>query len=523
MNTKNQKKSGFTLVELMIVAPTVVLVIGIFVAAIIAMTGDVLSSRSSNVLTYNIQNAMDRIKQDVSSSSAFLASNNISITSPQGYNNDATIFHNASASGNMLILNTYATTTNPANSNFDYVYSNHPNACGDSQVDQNQPITLNIVYFVKNGTLWRRIVAPSNYATSSCSKPWQQPSCAPGITNVFCKTEDVRLVDGIDSSNGFNISYYSDSTSATADPTASNSSASDSDRAAALEKTNTISVTINATSHTSGRTVNQTGTIRAASPNTSTAHSCPDGYINVPGNAAFGTTDFCVMKYEAKNVSGVATSQAAGLPWVSISQADATTASAAACSNCHLITDNELLTIAHNVLNVASNWSGGAVGSGYLYSGHNDDSPDNALAASTDNDGYYGTGNSSPSNQRRTLTLSNGEVIWDLAGNVWERTSGTFTSTFPTPADSWIEWNNSSLVMNGLSSIFRPSYSEPAIAASWTSAQGIGQLYTSSGTDTRGLRHGGSWTSGASAGVFYMSLDYAPSYTNTLIGFRVAQ
>ena len=148
------------------------------------------------------------------------------------------------------------------------------------------------------------------------------------------------------------------------------------------------------------------------------------GYILVPGSTVLGTSDFWVMKYEAKNVGGVATSQVASTPWVMISQTDAMTTSSAACSGCHLISEAEWLTIAHNVLGVSSNWSGGTVGSGYIYGGHNDNSPTNALAADTnDANGYSGETNTG-GNQRRTLTLTNGEVIWDIAGNVYEWTSG---------------------------------------------------------------------------------------------------
>lgn len=110
---------------------------------------------------------------------------------------------------------------------------------------------------------------------------------------------------------------------------------------------------------------------------------CPTNYVTVPGNQQLGTSDFCLMKYEAKDVSGVATSQAAGTPWVSISQTSAITTAAAACAGCHLMTEAEWMTVAANVLGVPSNWSGGAVGSDYIYSGHNDSAPNNALTADT--------------------------------------------------------------------------------------------------------------------------------------------
>lgn len=256
---------------------------------------------------------------------------------------------------------------------------------------------------------------------------------------------------------------------------------------------------------------------------------CPSGFIVVPGSATFGTDDFCVMKYEAKNVSGVATSQASGSPWVSISQTNAISTATAACTGCHLITEAEWLTIAHNVLNVASNWSGGSVGSGYIYSGHNDNSPANSLVAdSNDNNGYSGTGQSATSSQRRTLTLSNSEVIWDTAGNVWEWTSGTTSGAGNQPGApsggtyAWREWNTSGLLVGSFANTF-PSYGTAA-AASWTSIQGIGQVYASATeSTTRAFVRGGDWTIGTNGGVFSLHFNDLPGSSNVYFGFRVAK
>jgi prepilin-type N-terminal cleavage/methylation domain-containing protein len=262
----------------------------------------------------------------------------------------------------------------------------------------------------------------------------------------------------------------------------------------------------------------------------SLALSCPAGFIPVPGSSTYNTSNFCVMKYEAKNVAGVATSQATGLPWVNISQTSAITTSTAACAGCHLITEAEWMTLAQNVLGVASNWSGGAVGSGYIYSGHNDNDPANSSAASSDDsNGYYDTGNSSPSNQRRTLALSNGEVIWDLAGNVWEWTSGvTNGTTAQQPGVSgagnkWHEWTavttQGSLAVNPF-----PSSTGISGSSSWTSSNGIGQLYSNADTTSFcGFVRGGPWGDYSDAGVLALVLYYAPSNTYAYIGFRVSR
>ncbi|HZJ34844.1 MAG TPA: prepilin-type N-terminal cleavage/methylation domain-containing protein [Candidatus Angelobacter sp.] len=256
--------------------------------------------------------------------------------------------------------------------------------------------------------------------------------------------------------------------------------------------------------------------------------TCPTGFIPVPGSATYGTSNFCVMKYEAKNVGGIATSQAAGTPWDIITQIEAITTSSAACTGCHLITEAEWMTIAQNVLGVASNWSGGSVGSGYIYSGHNDNVPPNSLAAdANDANGYSGTGQSAPSNQRRTLTLSNGEVIWDLAGNVYDSTSGTVTTGQPGVAGnayaSWIDWPNVTTPGTLAVNVF-PSGTGITGASSWTSANGIGQLL-SNPTDTvlRGFPRGGAWYDGVVAGVLTLRLNNASDSAGAGRGFRISR
>jgi len=260
---------GFTLIEMLVVAPIVLLVIGVFIAAIINITGEVLSARSANSLSYNIQDALSRIEQDIKLSGGFLSTNNITLTSPQGYNDDTTNFHNIDqTTGTMLILNSYTTANNPQSTAPDILYAaGQPNPCDNPLINKNQPVMMNVVYFVKNGTLWRRTIASSNYETVGCSKPWQQPSCAQNVTNAFCKTTDLQLVDGIDASAGFTISYYPDTTSTTADAMASDSNQTDTARQAALKLTNTATIGITATATIAGRTVTQSGSIRTTSPN----------------------------------------------------------------------------------------------------------------------------------------------------------------------------------------------------------------------------------------------------------------
>jgi prepilin-type N-terminal cleavage/methylation domain-containing protein len=288
---------------------------------------------------------------------------------------------------------------------------------------------------------------------------------------------------------------------------------------------------------------------------------CPYGFIVVPGSSTYSTSDFCVMKYEAKaddNSDGVGdtnqttgyntwpadthpisdtrklVSTAAGYSVTNISQDTAKNTAApsytANCpSGCHLITEAEWMTIAQNVLSVASNWSGGSVDSGYIYSGHNDSVPAKAIEAdSNDVNGYANTGNTS-GNQRRTLTLTNSEVIWDLAGNIWEWTQGTIAGNQQPglsgeSAYAWKEWNNGSLLMNGLPALSRPSSTGISGISGWDSSKGIGRLFSNYGeTGVRAFRRGGIWGNGSTAGVLALYLYDSSSDANYYVGLRVSR
>ncbi len=274
-STPNPK--GFTLVEMLIIAPIVILVIGIFVSAIVTMTGEVLSVRATNTLTYNVQNALDTIDADVKSSAGYLATNNITLSNGQGYDNGTSVFKNANATtGNMLILNSYATTANPISSAQSYVYlTGQPNACTSSLVSQNDKLMTNIVYFVKDDnadgiySLWRRVIMPSTY--TACSTAWQKPTCVTDYvpaTYPLCKANDTKLVDGV-STSGFSVNYFiaGADTAAGVNPTIKDSAQSDAIRQAAMLTTNTVEVTIDAAKTIAGRDITQSGKVKSVSAN----------------------------------------------------------------------------------------------------------------------------------------------------------------------------------------------------------------------------------------------------------------
>lgn len=167
------------------------------------------------------------------------------------------------------------------------------------------------------------------------------------------------------------------------------------------------------------------------------------------------------------------------------------------------------------------NWSSGTVGNGYLYSGHNDTGPANViLTSSNDLDGYINTGQTTPSNQRRTHSFTNGEVIWDYSGNLWEV---LYEAQNVGGNDEWTEYTN------GLTNPFSPT-AITGTAKTWTSANGVGMKVhegttnlteANIGVGTYWLVSGGAWDNGSGAGLFASNWDaHLLSNQSGSVGFR---
>jgi hypothetical protein len=302
---------------------------------------------------------------------------------------------------------------------------------------------------------------------------------------------------------------------------------------------------------------NVTNVNRSPSPS-----DCPVGYIPVPGNHLYGTVGskggFCVMKYEAKvdedgdgigdvnatcqnsnfgtwNNNGascsytlnnrVIVSSAVGYPLATISLLESITACESINSN--LITNDEWMTIARNIERVSSNWSSNIIGTGYIYSGHSDNLPPAALASNiNDNNGYYLTGQTT-GNQKRTLILNNGEIIWDFAGNVFENSedmNSFYLSTYYDNFADWTEIEYSDFYKFSFEDLGLKGYKGNFLLNSdYNSDAGVGR--------TRGVRHNnpyrdtalirsGYWNGTSGAGILSLDVGDNPTGRFSTVGFR---
>jgi formylglycine-generating enzyme required for sulfatase activity len=193
----------------------------------------------------------------------------------------------------------------------------------------------------------------------------------------------------------------------------------------------------------------------------------------------------------SKGADGKAEVTDTGIPWVRINFA----AAKAACKEIggELITELQWLAIAHDVANQDCNWTGGKVGEGDLFQGLRND---------TVNEGQPGTFISPDTTEQRWLTLSNGERICDLNGNIYQ----------------WVFDN----VQGDEKGIIARDFAEdsPSITTpqfpSEENGMGNYDVWDWSG---RALVRGGYWYSGSSAGVFCLNGDWPGSESGD-VGFR---
>jgi hypothetical protein len=269
--------------------------------------------------------------------------------------------------------------------------------------------------------------------------------------------------------------------------------------------------------------------------------TCPANYLPVESNSGVLVSQpFCVSKYEMKilgNDDGnqvysavfVADSRSSGTPWVNIMRAQSITECQSLGGGYDLISNAQWQAVAREIELKQSagnylNWSNSSTsGANALNRGHSDGTPGNSLAASLDNDPCFGTlqancadNSSTDFQQKRTHTLSSGDTIWDVAGNVFEWVKGDIAAGPP------YEGGNGFISQEPWTSdLNHPEMWGPfGNYTSKNSGQyggfGFGNLGSSGGAVFRG----GRFNDGTYSGVFNANLTAGASFSSPSLGFR---
>jgi len=206
---------------------------------------------------------------------------------------------------------------------------------------------------------------------------------------------------------------------------------------------------------------------------------CEEGYSWVPGSAKYGTLPgFCVMN-DLAPVNLLDPSLLVETAWTGLSQGEAAAACQTLGAGYHLIGENEWLTIAENILQVAANDTDALV-------------PGSQLSAST-----------------TSFTLTNDNIINNLSGSL-------------------AEWTNQNVPAAGLPACAKASAGEPCEYGQVSDFKGlniapayylsdqqnnIGKIYLGGEAGLRGFVRG-------VGGIYGLDLSHSPAERLENIGFR---
>ena len=205
----------------------------------------------------------------------------------------------------------------------------------------------------------------------------------------------------------------------------------------------------------------------------------------------------------------VPVSSPVGTPWRSINQPDAY----AACENAGyaMISNREWMTIARSAETNTANWTSGIIGTGKVVEGNTCGS----YAEADINDPYAGTGETAATvpECRRTLTLGDGQVIWDFPGNAQEWIDWTLGAPLDPPPNCATA-DLDAFACNG---VVDDDFN--AITGSYDRTYGV--VIIIGGTGGAARRGGQAGDHDLQyAGIYAMNVNRDPTFTNTSTGFR---
>jgi len=257
---ENRKSSGFSLVELLVISPLLILVVAVLIDFMISITGDALRSRERNTLVYSVQEALNQIDSDVRLSTDVVYSTG-TLTSPLGSNNSFAGTSAFTSSSNVLVLELRATDKSPLDPTREFrYYANSPNPCsGVVGAEYNESVLYKVVYFLDGTNLTKRTLVDFG-GRSVCSvgvdpntqRIYQHNSCKAQTNLSVCYTKDTILAQNI---TDIEFLYYT-----TRSSTSAVTPAPDMDF-------RSVRATITGQKDVAGSSIEQTSTIRSGRMN----------------------------------------------------------------------------------------------------------------------------------------------------------------------------------------------------------------------------------------------------------------
>lgn len=249
-HTSINKQRGFTLIEVAVIAPVMILVAISIVGILIILVSSTVQPNARSLIMQQEVRALDSIESDINNSYAYINSTTsygFLSDLPANFSDSAISDYSDPPNGTMVLgiqtFNQIIDSTDSSRTKVLPAFKDTASCSNTTNLSPNNIAPIVVVYYVKNNTLYRRtLVDTSN--PSTCGTKLARQTCL-----TSCAAEDVALVQ-VDELRVFNVEYYTGITNdvVTTDPTAARSA----------------KVTITAASDAGGDSVQYTSSLRAA-------------------------------------------------------------------------------------------------------------------------------------------------------------------------------------------------------------------------------------------------------------------
>lgn len=264
----SHKSAGFTLIEVGIIVPIlIVMVLIIFDALMTMIRASTLEAGKVNI-TYDRQIAMSNIESDLVLASVYLPTTDSE--NPDPYDpSTGWSYEGSGQDSRVLIARMYATTLNPLDPNRRPAFQDDDDpvgaACQPANLFSNPVHEYNVIYFVENGNLFRRriintttaLCSPGQYQKLSCPSPERLAELGLGARDSSCSADDEVIATNV---GAFSVQYYGSKTSTT--PLSVYTGGNAADRAELVTTAADAEITLTLSKKVGGNTISSTSTLR---------------------------------------------------------------------------------------------------------------------------------------------------------------------------------------------------------------------------------------------------------------------
>lgn len=197
MSYRRTPPNGFTLVEVLVVSPVMMLSIMLILSFMFNAFVDMSAKSAQLELDSDAQLALFTVRDDIMFANYFAGTVQPDANDPNksgGWN---------AINDNALILSEASYTANRQSQNRELVYiKDSPNPCGSIDDGQNAFSTNTLIYFVENNTLYLRVIIPDQL--NNCLSTYRKQTCPASVATPDCPADSVIATNVKD----FSLTYY---------------------------------------------------------------------------------------------------------------------------------------------------------------------------------------------------------------------------------------------------------------------------------------------------------------------------